>query len=278
MGRSLVPLALLLFIVSSAPLFGHPGTGIVGDREGNVYCVHQMQNKILKITPEGKVNTFAAGVEGEGDKRKVRFANPHALTLDAKGNLYTCGDAGNTGVWKIDPTGKMTRHYPPADRYQQVLVGSGGDPFAVDAGGTIYCVNEKDREYCQILKVSPSGRVSNFAGGPAGFADGEGERARFTKLHHGTLRFGPDDCLYVTEPHRVRKVTKEGKVTTLAGGTEEGFADGQGKEARFGFLSGLAVDRERNVYVVDVKNLRVRKINTDGKVTTVAGSGQRGNR
>jgi sugar lactone lactonase YvrE len=250
----------------------------VVDEQGNVYCLHQAEDKVLKITPEGKVSTFAVGVEGEGRERKVRFANLHALSLDARGNLYTCGDAGDTGVWKIDPAGKMTRHYPPQGWYQQLLIGTGGDPFTVDADGTIYCINEKGAEYCQILKVSPAGRVSQFAGGEAGFSDGEKDKARFQGLHSGALRFGPDGCLYVAEPYAVRKVTKEGQVTTLAGGAEGGYADGDGKAARFGFLRGLAVDRDGAVYAADAKNLRLRKITADGKVTTVAGSGTRGGR
>ncbi len=68
----------------------------------------------------------------------------------------------------------------------------------------------------------------------------------------------------------------DGAVTTLAGSTEAGFADGPSQEARFKEAVGLAVDAEGNVYVVDGGNRRVRRIAPNGRVSTVAGSGQRG--
>src|SRR5262249_37993309 len=182
----LAAVALLLAVCGPAVL-AHPGSGIVVDRQGNVYCIHQAANAILKITPDGKVSTWAQGVVGEGDKRQVRFANPHHLCTDGKGNLFTCGDGGSTGVWRIDAAGKLTRHYPPEDWFQQILVGSGGDPFAVDGDGVVYCPNERQFKYCQVLAVSPEGRIRPFAGGDWGLADGDREAARLQNLHYGAM-------------------------------------------------------------------------------------------
>ena len=63
---------------------------------------------------------------------------------------------------------------------------------------------------------------------------------------------------------------------TLAGGTDEGYVDGQGSRARFKWATGLAVDKKGNVYVTDQGNYRIRKIRPDGVVTTLAGSGKEG--
>src|SRR5262249_37257307 len=160
---------------------------------------------VLKITPDSKVSTWAQGVVGEGDKRQVRFANPHRLCADGKGNLYTCGDGGSTGVWKIDPAGKLTRHYPPEDWFQQILVGAGGDPSGGAGQGVVCGGNGRQFKSCQLLAVSPEGRTRPFAGGDWGFADGEKETARLQNLHYGAMTFGPDGALYLSQVTCVRK-------------------------------------------------------------------------
>jgi DNA-binding beta-propeller fold protein YncE len=275
-ARWVILTGLLLTLASARPAFAHPGSGIAVDKQGTVYCVDQMQDRLLKITPDGTVTTLARGVDGEGEKRQVRFVNPHHLVQDAGGNLFTCGDAGNTGIWKVQPGGEVMRYYPPENWYQQILIGSGGDPFGLDTKGNLYCWNERQFKFSQILKVSPEGRVNNFAGGDWGLADGEREEAKFASLHSAALRFGPDGCLFVTERTCIRKITPEGKVSTLAGGTDSGFADAAGKDARFGSLSGLAVGGDGRLCVVDNGNLRIRVVSPEGRVSTLAGSGQRG--
>ena len=90
------------------------------------------------------------------------------------------------------------------------------------------------------------------------------------------IAFGKDGTAYIAdagESNRIRKLTTEGSLSTLAGGNE-GFADGV--QSSFNSPSGLAVDDVGNVYVADTGNNRIRKIAPDGVVTTVAGSGNAG--
>ena len=155
-------------------------------------------------------------------------------------------------------------------------VGMGGDPFTVDRHGNIYAVNSVQDRFTQILRIAPEGRIDVLAGGAWGYADGAGTKAKFADLHGGSMLVAPDGALLLTESGaRIRQIAQDGTVTTLAGGETRGSADGPGKEARFDGASGLALDANSNLLVVESVG-RIRKISADGMVTTVAGSAVHG--
>ena len=92
------------------------------------------------------------------------------------------------------------------------------------------------------------------------------------------LALAPDGTLYLTDggdSNRIRRLSPQGAVTTLAGGAE-GYADGAGAGASFDTPSGLALDEAGNLYVADTGNNRIRKVTPAGQVTTVAGDGTAG--
>jgi hypothetical protein len=156
-------------------------------------------------------------------------------------------------------------------------MGAGGGPFAIDAAGNMFGVNERQRAYCQIVRVAADGRLSMVAGGQWGYRDGRGESAQFENLHVGAMTIGPDGALYVTENGaRVRRITTDGVVTTVAGGADRGFRDGPGRKARFAGARGLAFDAAGVLYVADAENHRVRRVTASGQVETVAGTGVAG--
>lgn len=119
-------------------------------------------------------------------------------------------------------------------------------------------------------------QVSTLAGSSKGYADGTGDEAKFDDLQG--VAVDDDGTIYVADVnnHMVRKITADGKVTTLAGSGEDGFADGQGAAAQFSFLTGLDVDAQGNVYVADLRNNSIRKISPDGNVITMAGTAEPG--
>ncbi|MCG8275485.1 gluconolaconase [Stenotrophomonas sp. NLF4-10] len=150
------------------------------------------------------------------------------------------------------------------------------DPWgvALDAGGTLYVADAGDNN--RILRRWLDGDFRLLAGGREGFADGLGGAAAFNTPSGIALdRHGN---LYVADTgnHAIRKVTPRGEVTTLAGGGVPGFADGNGRDARFNGPMGVAVDDAGRVYVADTWNDRIRAIEPDGRVWTLAGGDRPG--
>ncbi len=151
-----------------------------------------------------------------------------------------------------------------------------GEPFgvAVDKSGNVYLTDAGESN--RIRKLTPEGEVLTLAGGHEGYADGRGAEAAFNTP--SSLAVDSDGNLYVADTgnNRVRRVTPEGIVTTLAGSGEAGFLDGPAAEARFDAPVGVAVDKDGNVYVADTYNDRVRLVTKDGQVRTLAGAGRPG--
>ncbi|HEY6247711.1 MAG TPA: NHL repeat-containing protein [Pyrinomonadaceae bacterium] len=144
------------------------------------------------------------------------------------------------------------------------------DPFGVVVGsdGTLYVSDAGDSN--RIRKLTREGALLTVAGEKEGFADGI--HASFNTP--SGLALDDQGNLYVADTgnNRIRKVTTEGVVSTLAGNGSAGYADGPASSAEFNGPIGLAVDSQNSIYVADTYNDRIRKITADGFVTTVAGS------
>jgi sugar lactone lactonase YvrE len=145
-----------------------------------------------------------------------------------------------------------------------VVTNAAGDAFVADRLGN------------RILKITPAGVVSTFAGsGAPGFENGNGTAARFERPT-GIAIDGMGN-LYVADEgsHRIRIITPAGDVSTFAGSGVAGFEEGAAADARFLYPSGVAVDGDGNVYVADSGNQRIRRI-AGGVVTTLSGNGVAG--
>jgi YD repeat-containing protein len=159
-------------------------------------------------------------------------------------------------------------------------------PRTVQVSTTVFAPDEVETETLingfTVVSATPPGSASStvttlagFAGAP-GFVDGAANTARFRDL--AGVAVGADDSIYVADAgnHSIRRISAAGTVTTLAGNGTAGFADGAGGTARFNNPQGVAVDANGVVYVADTDNHAIRRITTDGTVTTLAGNGTAG--
>ena len=147
------------------------------------------------------------------------------------------------------------------------------DPFgvAVAKDGTVYVADAGESN--RIRKISPDGNVATLAGGKEGFADGVGTAASFNTP--SALALGPGGNIFVADTgnNRIRKITPEGQVSTVAGNGTPGYVDGPVATAQFNGPIGLAVSEGGDIYVADTYNDVIRMITTEGQVTTIAGAG-----
>jgi serine/threonine protein kinase/TPR repeat protein/sugar lactone lactonase YvrE len=258
------------------------GPGLVSrDRPAAVAAPAQAGQPAAAVAvPEYAFNTLA-GTPGQpgssdGTLRNARFNQPEGMAIDHRGIVYVA-DSRNSTIRQILPTGEV--------RTFAGLAGSTGGidgpgraarfvapgALAVDRAGWLYVA---DRASHTIRRITPTGMVSTFAGQArrAGAQDGDRAAAQFDAP--SGVAVDEEDNVYVADAnnHTIRKITPDGRVTTLAGSAGvRGCADGTGAAARFAGPFGVAVDRQGNVFVSEFANHTIRKITPTGVVTTLAG-------
>jgi sugar lactone lactonase YvrE len=145
----------------------------------------------------------------------------------------------------------------------------------VDREGNLYITDESNY---RIRKVDKDGIITTFAGtGEAGYSGDGGPATKAQLTDPGGIAFDTRGNLYLADYKSVRKIDSSGTITTVAGTGRLGFS-GDGGPATEAKLTAydIALDRKGNIYIADTENNRVRMVDKDGIITTIAGSGKRG--
>ncbi len=196
----------------------------------------------------------------DGNADTARFGLGNYLVADQIGNLYV-SDVRNNRIRKINIDGKVSTiagtgvagfHDGEGSLAQFNFPGG----IVIDRQGNLYVA---DRGNYRIRKISPAGVVSTVTGhGTAGDKDGDATQSEFSIDVHDMV-IDDEGNLYLEDDNRIRKITSQGIVTTIAGSTA-GYSDGEGLSAKFNYPNGLGIDADGKLYVTDLNNNRIRKI------------------
>ncbi|HTC86642.1 MAG TPA: hypothetical protein VK686_00020 [Bryobacteraceae bacterium] len=267
-------------------------SGIAMDKAGNVYLSDGQFTKIRKINTSGIITTIAGttyGFSGDGGpaisaQLTLQGGSPgfSGLAVDGAGNVYI-SDTHNCVIRLITAaTGIITT---VAGNHTCGFAGESGLATAasllyptgitLDSAGNLYIADTLNN---RVRKVDSSGMISTVAGNGDATYDGDNVQATTTGVVSPEgLTFDSAGNLYISESDRIRKVDTSGTITTIAGKTTAvqtpGFS-GDGGLATAATLSGplgLVVDSSGNLYFGDNQNLKVRRINTAGIISTYAG-------
>lgn len=259
----------------TAAQFSNP-RGMTIDASGNLYVTDFNSYRIRKITPSGVVTTIAGNgnnisMDGTGTAAQV---TPNSITIDNAGNLYFTEAFYNHKIRKITLSGVVTTIAGSAQGFSD---GTGTSAqfynprgIVVDNSGNLYVADSGNHK---IRKITPAGVVTTVAGSTNGYADGTGTSAQFSFPFDLTMDKAGNLFVADSNNHKIRKITPAGVVTTVAG-SSQGFADGTALTSQFSNPSNVKFDSFGNLFISDVSNNRIRKMNASGNVTTLTGSNQ----
>ena len=254
------------------------------DPVGNVLVVEWRGHRIRKIDTAGSITTIAGtgnwGYSGDGGPAtEARLNHPFAIASDEVGNVYVAEREGHR-VRKIDTSGVITTF---AGTGRWVDGGDGGPAteapvprplgVAVDSQDNVYVASVN-----RVRRIDADGIITTFAGTGDWGTIGDGGLAIAARLAdpHG-LALDAIGNLYVAgwDSNRIRQIDTVGMITTFAGTGELGSMGdgGPATQARLHHPLGVAVDAAGNLYVGEDGGGRVRRIDTGGVISTLAGTG-----
>jgi hypothetical protein len=216
--------------------------------------------------PDGTIVYAGASTSGTSNASgtSARFNAPHGLHV--RGGILYVADKGNNLVRKIDLSALSNAAVTTVTVTGGTL--SAPETVWVAEDGTIYvaCTGSD-----LIQKIAPDGALSTVAGSAAGNADGAGTAAKFNDPR-GLAMNGRGE-LFVADSgnHSIRRISPDGAVLTIAGGSASGaYADGAGADVRFNSPRGIAFGGDGLLYITDLGNHRIRRMEVTQPLITGA--------
>lgn len=275
----------------------------------SVYIADYGSSRIRRVSPAGTISTVASCGQpsatcllplnfGDGGPATgVWVPNSWDVVVDAAGNFYMT-DSGTNRIRRVTPAGILSTYAGggPGGASSRGFSGDGGPAdrallanpvgLEIDGAGNIYFA---DLDNQRIRKIDTNGIITTIAGtGTAGFS-GDGGAATAARLNapHG-VGVDAQGNVYIADStnYRIRKVTPAGVISTVAGngevitinpnGTISGNGD-NGPAVNANIVPwDVKVDAAGNLYISDWLNHRIRRVDTAGVITTVAGTGAAG--
>jgi len=266
-------------------------SGITVDGADNIYIADNSNLRVRKIDVQtGKISTVAgngtSGTSGDnGPATSATLQNPDSVSVDANGNVYI-SDAGNKKIKRVDSiTQKITTI---AGDGTDTYVGDGlqastsgiGRPNKVttDISGNVYFCNNG-----LVRKIDMGTGIMNRVAGsiqdaPCNGYNGDNEPAINSALNNPQgIAIDKQNNIYISDTgnRRIRKIdAATGNITTIAGIGGWGYSGDGGLATNAAIsVSTMAIDNSGNIYIADYSNARIRKIDTSGIITTIAGTG-----
>ena len=249
--RKLIVALILLIVVGGAIAF----------------LIYRYLNKPVPTAVGWKAHVTTAA----GDGSPLVLSDPFGVAVGADGSIYLTDAGDQNRIQKIEPDGSITSIAGGVEGFGNgvgdkalfnspsgIAIAPGGDLIVADTGNN------------RIRRIPIRGETSTVAGdGRAGYADGPANQAQF----NGPIGVAVDahGNIYVADSYndRIRMISANGQVSTVAGKGTPGYVDGDRNTAQFDTPSGIAVAADNSLIVADTGNDRLRRIGPEGNVTTM---------
>lgn len=261
-----------------------PG-GIALDGQGNLYIADSGNNRVRRVNAQGRIDTVVGtGVAGEtGDSGPAVSAQinvPTDVVVSRDGDLFLTSRSGGR-VRRLRGTtistvagGGNGRNFPSSARLFDLAL---PNALALTAAGDLLVLDDGRRQLYRINVAADS--IQLAAGAIAAEAAGDnGPAVQSALLQPIGVAVDPDGNVYVSDvvDNRIRRIAPNGSITTFAGNGTLGQTEGGARSAELGRPRGMALDRNRNLYVAATWGGYVRRISPNGLVSNFAGGSATG--
>lgn len=207
----------------------------------------------------------------DANSTSAAFSDPFGIAVGSDGTVYVADAGESNRIRKITPDGNVTTlagaNEGFADGAGTAAAFNTPSALVLAPDGNLYVADTGNN---RIRKITPEGVVSTVGGdGTAGYRDGPASQAQFNAPVG--LAVDASGSIYVADTYndRIRKITADGQVSTIAGAGTPGYVEGQGTAALFDTPCGIVVTSNGSLVVADTGNNRLRKITSEGNVTTL---------
>ena len=256
------------------------------DTAGNLYISDQADADVYWVSPAGRIGTYASGSGGFGILYNIEFRVPTGIAVDSSGNFFVADEVYGT----------VQEQFTSGDEYSYTFAGNGAgtygqsglptqailtDPLScyADKFGSIYFTDGNVLD--EVSGAATGGGLKIIAGTGIAGSSGDGGPADSAQLNepYGVFE-DPEGNVYVGTrgDNKIRKITPSLIISTFAGNGTSGYSGdgGPATQASLAGINGLWGDAVGNIYVSDSIHAVIRKIDTNGIIHTIAGTGVSG--